>query len=50
MGKVGERGEVARWERWLRGVRWLDGKGGGESSISWQLDGTSIRWQGGGET
>ena len=34
MGKVGERGEVAKWERWLRGVRWQDGKGGGERSGS----------------
>ena len=25
MGKVEERGEVARWERWETGVRWKDG-------------------------
>ena len=25
MGKVGERGEVARWERWGREVRWQGG-------------------------
>ena len=28
--KVGERGEVARWERWTTEVRWQGGKCGGE--------------------
>ena len=38
MGKVEERGEVARWERWGRGVRWQGGK------ARW---GRGVRWQGG---
>ncbi len=34
MGKVGERGQVARWERWGREVKWQGGKGGREMSGS----------------
>ena len=48
MGKVGERGQVARWERWGREVRWQVGKDGG-GGTGGSVNRVGIGWTGSGE-
>ena len=45
MGKVCEWSGVARWERYVSGVRWQDGKGG--RIVRWhsRRGGNVMRWQ-----
>ena len=60
MRKLGERSEVAGWERCSRWVRWQDGKGRGERSggkvgkvgergevTRWERWGREVKWKGG---